>query len=272
MARDLVTALRELCLALPDTDCIESHGAPNFRVRGRSFASYQLNHHGDGRVALWLAAPPGAQQLYTEMEPEAYFVPPYVGPRGWLGIALDRLSWATVARRVREAYLEVAPKALAKALPAEIAVAPPARLPTPEEIDPFRRPRVRTVLDRLDTYCATLPETARDAAFGSPTWKAGGKSFASLGHYGRGLTLSVWTGVERQALLTADPRYRIPAYLGHNGWIELDLEGTVDWREIESLVLESYRHFALKRMLRALEATQPADSPRRPAPSRRRGR
>lgn len=255
MARDLVTALRELCLALPDTDCIESHGAPNFRVRGRSFASYQLNHHGDGRVALWLAAPPGAQTLYTEMEPQAYFVPPYVGARGWLGIELNQLSWGTVARRVREAYLAIAPKALAKALPPEIAVAPPTRLPSPEEIDPFRRPRVRRVLERLDRYCAGLPETARATTFGSPTWKAGTKSFASLSHHQRALTLAVWTGVERQGLLALDPRYRVPAYLGHSGWIELDLEGYVDWQEVESLVLYSYRHFALKRMLKAMAVT-----------------
>ena len=254
MARDLVTALSELCLAFPDTDSIVSHGAPNFRVRGKSFATYQLNHHGDGRVALWLAAAPGAQQLYTEMEPDAYFVPPYVGPRGWLGVALDRLRWSTVGLRVREAYTEVAPRSLVKSLPPEIAVAPPTRMPKPEDIDPLLRPRVRKILERLHGFCATLPETSRTAAFGSPTWKAGSKSFAALNHYGGRLTLSAWTGIERQALLTLDARYRIPAYMGHNGWIELDLERTVDWQEIEALVLDSYRHFALKRMLQALDA------------------
>jgi predicted DNA-binding protein (MmcQ/YjbR family) len=253
MARDLATALRELCLAFPETDWIVSHGAPNFRVRGKSFATYQLNHHGDGRVALWLAAPPGAQQLYTEMESQAYFVPPYVGPRGWLGIELDKVPWVTVAKRVREAFAEAAPKSVLRSLPADIVVPPPSRLPTPQEIDPFLRPRVRKVLERLDRFCATLPETVRSATFGSPTWKAGSKSFAALNHYGDRLTLSAWTGIERQVQLIADPRYRIPAYMGHNGWIELDLEGTVDWPEIEGLVLESYRHFALKRMLQALE-------------------
>ena len=86
MARDLDTALRDLCSHLPECEEVLSHGSPNFKVRGKTFASYHVNHHGDGRVALWLAAPDGAQQLYTEMEPEHYFVPPYVGPRGWLGV------------------------------------------------------------------------------------------------------------------------------------------------------------------------------------------
>lgn len=261
MARDLVSALRELCLAYPETDWIVSHGAPNFRVRGKSFATYQLNHHGDGRVALWLAAPPGAQQLYTEMEPQAYFVPPYVGPRGWLGVELDKLSWPTVGKRVREAYVEVAPKALAKSLPSDIVVAPPTQLPTAEEIDPFLRTRVRKVFERLDRFCTGLPESARAAAFGSPIWKAGSKSFAALNHYGDRLTLSVWTGIERQVQLIADPRYRIPAYMGHNGWIELDLERSVDWPEIEGLVLDSYRHFALKRMLQSLDARNAGTGP-----------
>ena len=254
MPRNLETALRELCLALPETDVVISHGAPNYRVRNRSFATYQLNHHGDRRVALWLAAPPGAQQLYTEMEPDAYFVPPYVGPRGWLGVELDKLPWQTVAKRVREAFIEVAPRTLSNMLPPELTVAPPSRYPAPEDVDPFLRPKVRKVLNRLDRFCGGLPETARAEAFGSPTWKAGSKTFASLQHYRGRLALSVWVGIERQPMLTLDPRYRIPAYMGHNGWIELELEGAPDWREIEALVLASYRHFALKRMVQALDA------------------
>ncbi len=55
-----------------------------FRVRGKTFASYVVNHHGDGRVALWLNAPRGAQAERVKREPKHFFVPPYVGPRGWL--------------------------------------------------------------------------------------------------------------------------------------------------------------------------------------------
>ncbi|MHB8476210.1 MAG: MmcQ/YjbR family DNA-binding protein [Steroidobacteraceae bacterium] len=68
------------------------------------------------------------------------------------------------------------------------------------------------------------------------------------------LTLCFWVGVDRQGLLTADARYRIPPYMGHNGWIALDVGADCNWPEIEALLLESYRHFALKRMLQRLPA------------------
>ena len=66
------------------------------------------------------------------------------------------------------------------------------------------------------------------------------------------MRLEIWVGVELQATLTDDPRFEIPAYTGHNGWILLDVEDHIDWSEAEDLILGSYRHFALKRMLKAL--------------------
>jgi hypothetical protein len=60
-------------------------------------------------------------------------------------------------------------------------------------------------------------------------------------------------GAAQQSLLTTDPRLRIPPYFGHRGWIALDVSEHCDRSEIASLALQSYRHFALKRMLRALE-------------------
>ena len=58
-----------------------------------------------------------------------------------------------------------------------------------------------------------------------------------------------WVGVDNQGLLTADARYSIPPYMGHNGWISLDVSAGCDWAEVKTLTLQSYRHFALKRML-----------------------
>src|ERR1043165_5035328 len=84
MAKDISQAVREVCLWLPESSEVISHGSPDFRVRGKTFATYVINHHGDGRVALWLNAPAGAQELYTKEEPKHFFVPPYVGARGWL--------------------------------------------------------------------------------------------------------------------------------------------------------------------------------------------
>jgi hypothetical protein len=78
------------------------------------------DHHGDGRFAIWCAAPPGMQQALVEGDPECFFVPPYVGHRGWLGMRLDRdLLWEQVAGIVEDAYAEVAPAKLLAAARAD---------------------------------------------------------------------------------------------------------------------------------------------------------
>ena len=106
--------IRAICLALPETSERLSHGAPTCFVRGkRAFLMVLTNHHGDGRFAIWCAAPEGVQQLLTGADPEKFFVPPYVGHRGWLGVRLDRgLDWNELAGVVEDAYVEVAPAKL----------------------------------------------------------------------------------------------------------------------------------------------------------------
>ena len=109
--------IREICLGLPETSERLSHGAPTFFVRGkRAFTMVLSNHHGDGRFAIWCAAPDGMQTLLVETDPERFFVPPYVGHRGWLGVRLDRdLDWGELAGIVEDAYAEVAPPKLVEA-------------------------------------------------------------------------------------------------------------------------------------------------------------
>jgi hypothetical protein len=109
--------VRELCLALPETSERLSHGQPTFFIRGKkSFVMYLDNHHDDGRLALWCAAPEGMQEALVESAPEHYFRPPYVGHRGWLGVRLDRdPDWNDVAGAIEDAYLTVAPKQLIEA-------------------------------------------------------------------------------------------------------------------------------------------------------------
>ena len=106
--------LREICLALPETSERLSHGAPTFFVRGkRAFLMVLTDHHGDGRFAIWCAAPAGVQGMLVENDPEKFFVPPYVGHRGWLGMRLDRgLDWEEIAGIAEDAYAEVAPPKL----------------------------------------------------------------------------------------------------------------------------------------------------------------
>jgi hypothetical protein len=109
--------VRALCLALPEAVERASHGAPAFFVSGRrAFAMFMDNHHRDGRLALWCAAPDGMQAALVESAPDAYFVPPYVGHRGWLGVRLDRgLGDGALAGIVEDAYAAVAPARLVAA-------------------------------------------------------------------------------------------------------------------------------------------------------------
>ena len=111
--------LRKLCLALPEAHEVEAWGEPTFRVRNKLFAMYAApnNHHGGGRAAVWCKAAAGNQALMLRAEPERYFVPPYVGPSGWVGVWLDRNpDWSEVKDLMRDSYRLVAPKKLAARL------------------------------------------------------------------------------------------------------------------------------------------------------------
>ena len=328
MAKGINEAVREVCLSFPEAEEVVSHGFPNFRVRGKTFASYVVNHHGDGRVALWLNSPSGSQDHYAKSEPRHFFVPPDVGPRGWLGVHLDKgLSWQRVAALVRQAYEKVAPPALADSIGETVKIkSPPAALRA-DEVNPLKSRQAQAILKRLRQIYLSWPEVSEDVQFGSPVWRAGKKTFAWVhvdrnvgqesaapggsaggwrvdernagdrstgarrvsGPVARGdhrvaartaaggnvrgdraspagagrsrkqragprLQLYFWVGVAAQGLMTADERFHIPAYMGHQGWIALDVTDHCDWPEVRGLALASYRHFALQRMLKALDA------------------
>jgi hypothetical protein len=106
--------VRERCLSLPETSERLSHGQPSFFIRDKkTFVMYLDDHHGDGRLAIWCAAPPGMQEALVQGEPEHYFRPPYVGHRGWIGVHLNRgLDRNEIAAAIEDAYATVAPKSL----------------------------------------------------------------------------------------------------------------------------------------------------------------
>lgn len=111
-AQDALERVRAHALGLPGVTERLSHSAPTFFVK-KSFVMFHDDHHGDGRLALWCAAPDGAQALMVESEPERFFVPPYVGHRGWLGLRLDiDVDWDEVDAVVTDAWRCVAPKKL----------------------------------------------------------------------------------------------------------------------------------------------------------------
>jgi hypothetical protein len=109
-----LTRVRELCLGLPEATEKEAWGRPTFRIRGKKmFAMFMDDHHGDGRLALWLNALPGDQATLVESDPELFFVPPYMGPSGWVGLRLDRKpAWDEVAELIEESYRLAAPRKL----------------------------------------------------------------------------------------------------------------------------------------------------------------
>lgn len=113
-----------MCLALPEAFEQEAWGEPSFRVKEKLFAMYASpgNHHGAGRQALWCSAPMGLQEMLVRSEPDKFFVPPYVGPRGWIGIVLDEIGDAELQSLILQSYSLVAPKRLQALLD----------LPTPE--------------------------------------------------------------------------------------------------------------------------------------------
>ena len=118
----LLAAVRRACLMLPEVVERPSHGAPAWFVRGtKTFVMFADHHHGDPHTAIWAAAPPGVTAELVAAEPARFFVPPYVGHRGWLGLrldlagpdALDRTELAGIAA---DAYRQVAPRTLARRL------------------------------------------------------------------------------------------------------------------------------------------------------------
>lgn len=117
-ANDLPPAerLRALCLALPEATEKEAWGEPTYRVRDRIFA---MEHSGEGETRLWCKAPPGSQEILVGADPQRFFVPPYIGPKGWIGMRLhddSGLDWEEVRFIVRRSYSLIAPKKLAALL------------------------------------------------------------------------------------------------------------------------------------------------------------
>lgn len=106
--------VRAACLALPEVTERLSHGSPTWFVRAKTtFVMFLDDHHGDGRLAIWFAAPPGAQEELLAAESVRFFRPPYVGHRGWVGLRLDiDPDWDELAGICAEAYRTVAPKRL----------------------------------------------------------------------------------------------------------------------------------------------------------------
>lgn len=111
-----IARLRKLSMALPGVNEKLAWGTPCFYAGKKIFAMFSDDHHGDGRLAVWLKAPPGIQELLLETSAEQVFKPPYVGPFGWIGLHLKLMDDATLKHHVLEAWRLAANKTLLKQL------------------------------------------------------------------------------------------------------------------------------------------------------------
>src|SRR5437868_4610958 len=96
--------VRRICGAIPGTIEKLSHGEPTFFTPKRVFAMFANNHHGDGRIAIWLPAGPGVQAALIEEVQATYFRPPYVGPAGWIGVQISEVDDDQLGSLIREAF------------------------------------------------------------------------------------------------------------------------------------------------------------------------
>jgi hypothetical protein len=113
---DLETAVRAICLALPEATEKLSHGAPAFFVRKQFVQLWPHGHHEHEFPHLWCAAPAGAREALVASS-ETFFRPPYVGGRGWVGVRLDgAIDWDEIAETIEDAYRTIAPARLVVSL------------------------------------------------------------------------------------------------------------------------------------------------------------
>jgi phosphoribosylglycinamide formyltransferase-1 len=110
----LLRQLSKICLSLPEAVRRDLKGHADFRVRGRVFAYFLNNHHGDGIISVCCKSALGENVDRASREPTRFYLPPYIGPRGWFGLRLDgeAVDWSEVKNLLELSYGLVAPKRL----------------------------------------------------------------------------------------------------------------------------------------------------------------
>jgi phosphoribosylglycinamide formyltransferase-1 len=108
--------LTRICMALPETARRDSGSHAAFLVRKKIFAYFLNDHHGDGIVSVACKALPGDNTALAAAQPARFYLPAYIGPRGWIALRLDRgkVDWDEVAELVVGSYRLIAPPRLGK--------------------------------------------------------------------------------------------------------------------------------------------------------------
>lgn len=107
--------LSKICIALPGATREVMGKHARFVVAKKTFAYFMDDHHGDGIVALCCKVLPGDNQALVSANPERFYIPAYIGSRGWVALRLDTktVDWEEVSELIRHSHRLIAPKRLA---------------------------------------------------------------------------------------------------------------------------------------------------------------
>jgi predicted DNA-binding protein (MmcQ/YjbR family) len=112
---DRLVRFTKICLALPETTRQYNGQHAGFHVKKKTFAYFMNDHHGDGIVSVACKVLPGDNKALPAANPDRFYLPAYIGPRGWVALRLDvgEIDWDEVAELVAGSYRLIAPKRLA---------------------------------------------------------------------------------------------------------------------------------------------------------------
>jgi len=112
----LLARLTKICLMLPEAARQDTGHHAAFLVRKKTFAYFLNDHHGDGIISVACKALPGDNTLLAAAQPSRFYLPAYIGPRGWIALRLDRgeVDWDEVAELVTGSYRQIASARLVK--------------------------------------------------------------------------------------------------------------------------------------------------------------
>ena len=159
-ADQALARLRALCFSFPAVEEKTSHGAPSFFVRGKMFASFADDHHGSGTTAAWCKSEHDATAELVGDDPARYFVPPYVGVKGWVGVHLGpRTDWDALALILERGWDAVAP-----ASAREAPVLPPPAMPALNKTDAVVSAKALAKLEAIAAELGPI-EVERDKWF-----------------------------------------------------------------------------------------------------------
>jgi hypothetical protein len=252
---EALTRLRALCFGFPAVEEKASHGSPSFFVRGKQFASFTMGY-GRGPSA-WVKCDLESQAQIVGEEPERYFVPPYVGVKGWVGVVLGtETDWEKLGVLLEGGWDAVAPKTARDA-----PVLPPPKS-SPKLMTTDKR-LVEAVISKIETMCRTLVsepgelEVERHNA--GATMRAFGKPlcYVNDNHHNDGIvSVSVRCPLEEaEALAAKEARYYVPPYIGKRGWLAVRVDlvplGSVDWAELGGYLAAGVVAIAPKRAVGA---------------------